>query len=101
MQNGLKELAVAMTCSYPESGLTGLAPVGFVVHGSCYCDPKPLCRKKALDDLRVKAAEEGATHVFNVRFEERTNGHPSNGEYQCIATGDGYAVLSVVAGKKE
>lgn len=90
MTNEPDDLPIAMLCSYPESGLTDLVPVGFVVYGTCHADPKPLCRRRALDELRVAAAAKGVTHVFNVRFEERVYGHPNNGDYSCVASGDGY-----------
>jgi hypothetical protein len=85
-----KSPAIVLTVSYSNSGVeTDLSPVG-ILFGECWSEARPLCRMRAIEELAVKAGAAGTTHVFDVKFEEWVSGHPNNGNYRCIATGNGY-----------
>lgn len=76
--------------SYPESGLSGLSPVGIVSGcggtGSLVGEGDIRAQGQALVMMRRDAEEKGCTHVFNVRF--AYFGEDDDG--QSIANGDGY-----------
>lgn len=92
-------MVIVLTQSYHDSGLTGLEPLG-IVFAENYTDKRFRSRDRALMKLQELAASRGASHVFNLKFDENYCGHPSNDDWTCRVIGDAYRSVEELQSKQ-
>ena len=82
---------VVLLSSARESGvdLNLLKPIG-VFQGNCYSDTKEISLKRAIAEMQVKAEQQNIDYLFNLRFKQVYQGHPSNNQFETDCQADGY-----------